>query len=494
MPVTPQSPITSDRDAYWRNYWRAHRYPAPLPSEPEIDNERIMYLTKRLADIVPDIEQSIYPFKDIKLSRADLTWLVTSSQNKDRVANWNDDRQMKGIKLDLRGADLRQVDLRGFQMNCVLWGLTPDEDPHATAEQRDQAAAHLEGAILREAQLEGAYLIGTHLEGAELHSARLERANLHWVHLEGANLYKANLQEANLSRAHLEGTNLYRANLPEANLSRVHLEGANLRAANLKGAYLFSAHLEGKEVALNDLERIQQWVIDFPMLLPPVDLRLAFFDDVTRLNSATLGEEKYGFVSLADISWGGVNLTVVDWMPIKMLGDEQKAYLQTTSFGKVKDRSTQIEEYRTAARANRQLSVILRDQGLSEEADRFAYRGQLLQRKMLWRHRKFGRWLFSMLLALLSGYGYRIWRILAAYVLVVSFFALTYFVLGLHYPPHLPLDQAFLESITAFHGRVFLEQFSPTTPQIWFSALEAVAGLVLEGVFIAMLIQRFFGK
>lgn len=136
----------------------------------------------------------------------------------------------------------------------------------------------------------------------------------------------------------------------------------------------------------------------------------------------------------------------------------------------------------------------MRDQGLSEEADRFAYRGQLLQRKMLWRHRKFGRWLFSMLLALLSGYGYRIWRILAAYVLVVSFFALTYFVLGLHYPPHLPLDQAFLESITAFHGRVFLEQFSPTTPQIWFTALEAVAGLVLEGVFIAMLIQRFFGK
>jgi hypothetical protein len=51
-----------------------------------------------------------------------------------------------------------------------------------------------------------------------------------------------------------------------------------------------------------------------------------------------------------------------------------------------------------------------------------------------------------------------------------------------------------LESITAFHGRVFLEQFSASTPQIWLTAFEAIAGLVVEGVFIAMLIQRYFGK
>jgi len=113
---------------------------------------------------------------------------------------------------------------------------------------------------------------------------------------------------------------------------------------------------------------------------------------------------------------------------------------------------------------------------------------------VLWREHAFGRWLFSLLLALLSGYGYRIWRILAAYLLTVSVFALAYFVLGMHHTPHLPLAQAFLESITAFHGRVFSEQFSPNTLQIWLTALEAIAGLIIEGVFIAMLIQRFFGK
>jgi hypothetical protein len=66
--------------------------------------------------------------------------------------------------------------------------------------------------------------------------------------------------------------------------------------------------------------------------------------------------------------------------------------------------------------------------------------------------------------------------------------------LAWRYTPQLTLAQAFLESITAFHERVFLEQFTLDTPQIWASALEAVTGLVIEGFFIAMLVQRFFGK
>jgi hypothetical protein len=197
---------------------------------------------------------------------------------------------------------------------------------------------------------------------------------------------------------------------------------------------------------------------------------------------------------VADVRWGEVNLAVVDWGHVTRLGDEQKAHQKKDSEGKTKDKRTRIDDYKEAVRANRQLAVVLREQGLNEVADQFAYRAQLLQRKVLWCEHEFGRWFFSLLLALLSGYGYRIWRILAAYLLTVSVFALAYFVLGMHYASHLPLDQAFLESITAFHGRVFSEQFSPTTPQIWLTALEAIAGLIIEGVFIAMLVQRFFGK
>ncbi len=176
-----------------------------------------------------------------------------------------------------------------------------------------------------------------------------------------------------------------------------------------------------------------------------------------------------------------------------MLGDEREAR-QKMRDGVVKDRSTRLEEYEIAVRANRQLATVLRNQGLNEEADYFAYRAQLLQRKVLWYQQYVGRWLFSIILALLSGYGYRLWRILAAYVVVVSLFGFAYFVMGIYYPPYLHLDQAYLQSITAFHGRVFSEQFSSNTPQIWVTAFEAVTGLVIEGVFIAMLVQRFFGK
>jgi hypothetical protein len=87
------------------------------------------------------------------------------------------------------------------------------------------------------------------------------------------------------------------------------------------------------------------------------------------------------------------------------------------------------------------------------------------------------------------------WRILVAYLLIVLLCAVAYFVLGMYYQPHLSFLEAVLTSVTAFHGRVFSEPFlQPREPQLWVTAFEAVAVLVIEGVFIAMLTQKFFGK
>ena len=87
------------------------------------------------------------------------------------------------------------------------------------------------------------------------------------------------------------------------------------------------------------------------------------------------------------------------------------------------------------------------------------------------------------------------WRILVAYLFIVLLCAGAYFVLGMYYEPHLSFLEAMLTSITAFHGRVFSEPFlRPGDPQLWVTAFEAVTGLVIEGVFIAMLTQKFFGK
>lgn len=408
----------------WRAYWQSQGQ--PWRTEPEIDARRQEELSKRRA-IVPDFEKGIYPFKGVKLSRADVEWLLAARGNEHELPDWNSKRY---VSIDLRGADLRQVDPHGLPLARLHGGLGWKQWNVATVEQRDIAGIHLEGAILREAHLEGAFLRNAHLEGADLAL----------THLEGAHL----------RNAHLEGTDLFRA----------HLEGAGLRETCLAGA----------------------------------DLRLVFFDHATSLNQTILGDEKHGFISLVDAHWDSVNLSLIDWRSVKMLGEERKIKQFNATGGKAKDNGKLLTLYHEAVRANRQLAVVLQNQGLNEEAVRFAYRAQILQRKTLWKQRNFGKWLFSALLALLAGYGYRMGRILVAYLLVVSVCAVAYFVIGIYHPPHLTLLQAFLESITAFHGRVFHELFTPDTPQIWVTAFEAIAGLVIESVFIAMLTQRFFGK
>jgi hypothetical protein len=139
----------------------------------------------------------------------------------------------------------------------------------------------------------------------------------------------------------------------------------------------------------------------------------------------------------------------------------------------------------------RQISVALRNQGLNEDAARFTYRSQLMQRKVFWYQRKFLSFLGSLFLDLLSGYGYRVGRCFIAYALVITVFATIYYQLG----THLAWNEAIVISMTAFHGRGFFpEQFKPGDPQAMVAAIEAFVGLLIEVTFIATLTQRLFGK
>jgi hypothetical protein len=302
------------------------------------------------------------------------------------------------------------------------------------------------------------------LEGTTLNGAQLTGADLSITHLEGATINDAQLASANLNSAHLAG----------ATLNSAHLAGATLTYAHLEGATLNGAHLEG------------------------ADLRLASFSAETVCNNITLTDAAHGSVLLADLRWGGVNLSVVDWEPLRRLGDEALARQQRVpDSGRKLRRSERRDGYKAAVRANRQLAVMLQTQGLSEDAARFAYRAQVLQRRVyrLQGIRKLGAYLFSLLLAVLAGYGYRLWRILLAYVLALTLFATAYFVAGTWLGGnHLEWYEALLVSLTAIHGRVFITSFGLDSIQSWVAAAESVVGIVIEGVFVAMLIQRFFGR
>src|SRR5207248_8219983 len=115
---------------------------------------------------------------------------------------------------------------------------------------------------------------------------------------------------------------------------------------------------------------------------------------------------------LLDIHWGDANLTGIDWSTVRILVDEQRARNPRTNGGKLKDRQERIKDYQRASRAYNRLSMVLQQQGMTEDAARFAYRGQVMQRKMFGYQgaRKFHKFLFSGFLDLLSGYGYRWWR------------------------------------------------------------------------------------
>lgn len=414
---TMQHPISSDPEE-WKAYWKAHGQ--VWRTEPEIDAERQSYLNECLS-IVPNIQQGIYPFKGIKLSRADVEWLLATHGDGWRKIESGNIDQGEREGLDLRGAELRSVDLQFLPLTHIHGGLSRRDSIKASLEERRMAEIHLEGAFLSFAHLEGADLFGAHLEGA--------------------------------------------------NLFRTHLEGADLYGAHLEGAYLKEAFLGGASI------------------------RCSFLDAATDFAYVKFVDEKLGSILLGDVHWRDMNVARADWRQIKMLGDEHEARRATRWDGEVKDREEWFLSYHWAVRANRQLAVVLRAAGLDEDAAHFAYRAQKLQRIILRKQRRFGRYLFSLILDLLAGYGYRPGRSVFWYLIMIIGFALAYHTLG---QLSLQPPDAFVYSLTSFHGRGFFpgleNRHSLHDPLVMLAAIEAVVGLFIEISFIATFTKRFFGS
>jgi hypothetical protein len=309
------------------------------------------------------------------------------------------------------------------------------------------------------ADLTGANLGQAHLEGADLVGAQLNRASLSRAHLEGASLSQANLEDANLSQAFLDGASLSQAHLEQANFSQATLEDANLSSAHLEGANLTSTKLGG------------------------ANIRKAWLDSKTMLRDASLD----GRTRLGDVQWSGVgtvNLTQINWEKVPALGDEHGVGL-----------SAPASDHQAVVRAYRQLASQLRSQGLTEVADRFAYRANLRQRGLYLRRLNLPQYLGSLLLDLISGYGYRPARSLITYILVILAFAGAYLLNAQFAAPHLTWDEALVLSISSFHGRGFFTtgiSLSDTLARL--AAGEAIMGLLIEITFIATFTQRFFAR
>src|SRR5205807_4418139 len=118
-----------------------------------------------------------------------------------------------------------------------------------------------------------------------------------------------------------------------------------------------------------------------------------------------------------------------------------------------------------------------------------------LQREVYWYQMDLRRYLFSLFLSLLTGYGFKPWRSFLSYILVISTFAIVYNLIGQTLGPSMSWVGSFVFSMTSFHGRGFFPGgIALDDPLTVIAAIEAFVGLLIEVTFIATLTQRLFGK
>lgn len=486
----------------WADTWDARGM--PWRTEPPIPPERQQFLAER-RQVAADIEHSIYPFGGISLTRSDIEWLLASGSEvgaepaRAAGVKWTRPEGMPG-GLDLRGADLRGVSLARLPLAGSLFGLAvPEAQPSAvlaTAELADtvaqeerrtarleaelratEAAARQGGRVNPEARRRWQRLRRLVRDQRTRRMAKVDAVVMEesFVHLADYG-YSATIQQVEAAAAHLEGADLREAILDGAIFTGTHLEGANLRRVSAHAARLGAARLVESDLAGADLR--------------DANLRRAVFSE----RSFLAGADMRGAL-LADVQWAGANLAVVDWVRVGRVGDERESHV-AASGGIEKPATQRLGEYEAAARANRQLAIALRAQGLNEAAHYFAYHALLCQQEVLYRSGRYLRWLGFVLLWLVAGYGYRPLRSVLTYILVVLAFACAYFLIAPTTGVHLAPLAALVFSVTSFHGRGLSpgEGVSLTNPLIVLAAAEAVCGLLIEITFIATFTQRVFAR
>jgi uncharacterized protein YjbI with pentapeptide repeats len=447
----------------WEAHWEAQGQ--SWRREPEIDQERQQFLRQRL-EIEIDEAQNIYPFQDITLKRNDLEWLIQKHKGK----SVGHEEHLQG--LNLQKAILDYTDCEGLPLEGAHF-----ED------------AKLEGANFRHAELKGAHFESAKLKGVNFWGAKLEGAHFRAAELEGVHFELAKLEGAHFGSAMLEGAHFWDAELKGADFRLAKLESVNFWGAKLEGVNFGSAKLEGADFGSAKLEG-------------------ANFGSAIVVTTQGIGP------MVADVTgWDERSLPLREWSAVKLLGDEAEAKKRRDSQRKVKDATTRFEEYFAATRAYRQVATAVEGMGRKEEAEKFAFRAQVMQRKMHWwsiwqRKRAFWQrlgdlwaWVFSGVLALLSGYGYRFGRSFSWYIGILLSFAWLYIHLSQSVPPHstIPDHLSWLDacilSVSDMVGRGFFRQdVTLSDPYAGWSVLEGMIGVFMDVVLISTLTQRLFKK
>jgi uncharacterized protein YjbI with pentapeptide repeats len=191
---------------------------------------------------------------------------LMGSELSHKPADWKGDdtddiKRVVGINLASR--NLRYADLLGaFLVNAVLSGsdLTGADLTGADLRGAHIRHARLEDVEIRNAKLQGAWIIYSDLRGVYFFS-NMKDINLAASDLTGAELVGLDLSNANFAQATLVNANLNGADLADSDFTGADLKDANLQYTNLRGANL--------EIALNvTAKQLRFTCIDSKTVLP----------------------------------------------------------------------------------------------------------------------------------------------------------------------------------------------------------------------------------
>jgi len=483
-----------------------------------------------------------YPVLGAKHARADLRHAhLGGADLRGADLTGADLRKAFLAKANLRGANLTDADLRDTDLThadfrgALLAG--------ASLEGADLTAALLGGADIRRARLD----FRTRLTHARLFTplpgiqtvvvapvinvnVKAPEAPSDGTDLRGVNLAGVDLRALNLRNADVRGSDLHGADLSGADMTGALLWGADFSGANLQGTCLARAELQGASFAATQFQRTDL----SGALINGVDLEPAKLDFRTRLTWGRLftRPSATNCARIADLMWNGANVAdIADWSEGQRLGDDPfrgvsrwpaifTLWWMRSAWPWISHRSRReakppdtpkphkltanLEE---AIRANRQASVVLKTQGLPDYAGRYDLRASQLARRLLPRlplwvpgRRNLSLFLHpiarfaSFVIDLVSGYGYKPWRLLAAYIITVGIFAAIYNADTLSIDSTLPHGwNAIWFSVVSFHGRGIVNGgIGPTSPVMQWAALESALGLAIEALLVATLIRKLF--
>jgi uncharacterized protein YjbI with pentapeptide repeats len=331
----------------------------------------------------------------------------------ERPAWW--DAARGGVRLaglDLRGAGLRGADLSGASLGgSDLSG----------AKAR---AAKLRGAHLEQARFAGADLVGADLGDARAGEASFDDAMLEDALLAGAGLRYASFRNAILDGATLDGADLWGARFDGAEAQRASLRDARLDDASFAGADLTGADLEGATLKRADLRGAT---------LKGANLRGAQLDGAM-LDGADLSGARLPLVSLVGCGLRHVRLAGAWLERSQMRLDQLGGAIGEEVAGEF---AAAREGYIVLEQNFRSLGDSDAESWAFRKRRRMGKRDSLRQAGAAWRERRWrlalgcaASWLNDAFVEWLCDYGESLPRVARAFLTVLGFYALLYWVTG----------------------------------------------------------------